>query len=69
MKEKCRLGVHYTRLLVSDVFDTDDDSVLSRPWICTVKIDPGVAVGSRRFNTDTGSPLIETVKKEGVKIM
>ncbi len=59
-------------MLVSDIFDTDDDSILSRPWIYTVKVDPRiepVAVGSRRFNTDTGSPLIEIVKKEGVKVM
>ncbi len=59
-------------MLVSDIFDTDDDSILSRPWIYTVKVDPRiepVAIGSRRFNTDTGSPLIEIVKKEGVKIM
>ena len=59
-------------MLVSDVFDTDDDSILSRPWIYTVKVDPRiepVAVGSRRFNTDAGSPLIEIVKKEGVKVM
>jgi len=28
-----------------------------------------VAVGSRRFRDGTGSPLIEIVKKEGLKIM
>ena len=59
-------------MLVSDMFDTDDDSVLSRPWIYTVKVDhriEPVAVGSKRFKSDTGSPLIEIVKKEGVKIM
>ncbi len=59
-------------MLVSEIFDTDDDSVLSRPWIYTVKVDPRiepVAIGSRRFNTDAGSPLIEIVKKEGIKIM
>jgi predicted nucleotidyltransferase len=59
-------------MLISDIFDTDDDSVLSRPWIYTVKVDPRiepVAVGSSRFKNDTGSPLIEIVKKEGIKIM
>ena len=59
-------------MLVSDVFDTDDDSILSRPWIYTVKVDhriEPVAVGTRRFNSNTGSPLIEIVKKEGVEIM
>ena len=59
-------------MLVSDMFDTDDDLVLSRPWIYTVQVDPRIepiAVGSRRFRNNTGSPLIEIVKKEGVKIM
>ena len=59
-------------MLVSDIFDTDDDLILSRPWIYTVKVDPRiepVAVGSRRFKNDSGSPLIEIVKREGVKIM
>ena len=59
-------------MLVSDLFDTDDDTVLSRPWIYTAKVDPRiepVAVGSRRSKNDTGSPLIEIVKREGVKIM
>jgi len=59
-------------MLVSDIFDTDDDKILSSPWIYTVKVDPRiepVAVGSRLFNNNTTSPLIEIVKKEGVKIM
>ncbi|PKL40550.1 MAG: hypothetical protein CVV44_02795 [Spirochaetae bacterium HGW-Spirochaetae-1] len=59
-------------MLVSDMFDTDDDGILSSPWLYTVKVDhriEPVAVGSRRFKSDTGSPLIEIVKKEGVKIM
>lgn len=59
-------------ILVSDMFDTDDDAILSRPWIYTVKIDhriEPVAVGRKRFNDDNASPLIAIVKKEGIKIM
>ncbi len=59
-------------MLVSDIFDTDDDQILSKPWIYTIKIDhriEPVAVGSKRFNCDYGSPLIEIVKKEGVDII
>jgi len=42
-------------MLVSDIFDTDDDSILSRPWIYTVKVDPRiepVAVGVNFHETD-----------------
>lgn len=59
-------------MLISDIFDTDDDMILSRSWIYAVKVDPRiepVAVGSRRFQDDAGSPLIEIVKKEGMRIM
>lgn len=59
-------------MLVSDIFDTDDDKILSSPWIYTLKVDHRIepfAVGSKRFQSDTGSPLIEIVKKEGIEIM
>jgi uncharacterized protein len=59
-------------MLVSDMFDTDDDGILSRPWIYTVQVDHRIepfAVGTRRFQSDMGSPLIEIVKKEGIRLM
>jgi predicted nucleotidyltransferase len=58
-------------MLVSDIFDTDDDMVLSKPWLYTVKVDhriEPVSVGSRRFDNDSESPLIGIVKKEGIQI-
>ena len=58
-------------MLVSRIFDTDDDRILSRPWIYTVKASPRIepiAVGAKRFFEDSGSPLIELVKSEGVEI-
>lgn len=59
-------------MLVSDLFDTSDDYILSRPWLFTTKIDhriEPVAIGTQRFLTDDISPLIEIVRKEGVEIL
>ena len=58
-------------LLVSDDFDTDNDVILSTPWLPEyrndLRIEP-LAVGSKRFETDDYSPVIEAAKKEGIKI-
>jgi predicted nucleotidyltransferase len=58
-------------LLVSSVFDTSDDYVLSSPWLYTTRIDPRIepyAVGLKKFRTDHISPLLEIVRKEGIRI-
>jgi len=58
-------------LLVSDDFDTDNDIILSTPWLPKYRndfrIEP-LAVGAKRFETDDCSPIIEAAKKEGIKI-
>ncbi len=58
-------------LLIADDFDTNDDVILSAPWSPKYRndfrIEP-VAIGTRRFKTDDGSPLIEIARKEGIKI-
>ena len=58
-------------LLVSDIFDTNDDVVLSNPWLPKFRndfrIEP-IAIGTKRFETDDISPIIERAKKEGIKI-
>jgi uncharacterized protein len=58
-------------LLVSDAFDTDDDIVLSKPWSPKLRndyrIEP-VAIGTKKFETDDASPILEVVKKEGLEI-
>jgi len=58
-------------LLVSDVFDTDDDVILSKPWSPKYRkdyrIDP-VAIGRKRFQTDENSIILEVVRKEGLEI-
>jgi len=59
-------------MLVSDIFDTDDDRILSRPWIYAANVDhrlEPVSVGTVRFNTDTSSPLIGMVKRDGIEIL
>ena len=58
-------------LLVSDVFDTNDDVVLSRPWSPKYRIDyriEPVAMGLKRFKTDENSIILEVVRKEGIEI-
>lgn len=58
-------------LLVSPVFDTNDDYVLSSPWLSTTQIDPRIepySVGLKKFQSDHVSPLLEMVRKEGIRI-
>ena len=58
-------------LLVADVFDTNDDAILSKPWLPKFRndfrIEP-IAIGTKRFETDDISPIIELARQEGIKI-
>ena len=58
-------------LLIADVFDTDDDVILSKPWSPKYRndyrIEP-VAIGRKRFLTDDSSIILEEVRKEGLEI-
>ena len=59
-------------MLISDLFDTSDDYILSRPWLFTTKIDhriEPISIGTQRFLADDVSPLIEIVRKEGVEVL
>lgn len=59
-------------LLVSDMFDTDDDTILSIPWSPKYRkdyrIEP-IAIGLQKFNTTSDSLILEVVKREGLKIV
>jgi predicted nucleotidyltransferase len=59
-------------LLVSDIFDTDDDKILSKPWSPKYRndyrIEP-VAIGKKFFLTDNESIILDIVKKEGIEII
>ena len=58
-------------LLVSDTFDTDDDAILSKPWSpkyrTDYRIEP-VAVGTKRFQTEDNSIMLEIFRQEGIEI-
>ena len=58
-------------LLVSDIFDTDDDYILSKPWLPKYRPDYRIeplAIGSKRFLTDDITPILEIVRQEGIRI-
>lgn len=58
-------------LLVSDIFDTDDDVVLSKPWSpkyrTNYRIEP-IAIGRKQFQTEGISVITEVVQREGIEI-
>jgi predicted nucleotidyltransferase len=58
-------------MLVSPLFDENTDKYAPVLWLSTrkasYKIEP-IAVGQKRFQTDDKSPLIETVRQEGIEI-
>ena len=58
-------------LLVSDLFDTRDDMVLSKPWSPKLtfdfRIEPYV-VGTKKFMDDDVSLIQEMVRREGIEI-
>lgn len=58
-------------LLVSEIFDTDDDKILAEPWSpkyrTDYRIEP-VAIGKERFLKDNESIILDIVRKEGVEI-
>lgn len=58
-------------LLISSQFDTDDDYVLSKPWLFTTKVNhhlEPLSIGLKRFNSDDSSPIIEVVRQTGIEI-
>lgn len=58
-------------VLISDVFDTNDDIILSKPWLPKYRFDyriEPIAVGTRRFEEDDVSPLLELIRQEGIQI-
>ena len=58
-------------MLVSSQFDTDDDYILSKPWLFTKKVDfriEPLSIGLKRFTSDDTSPIIEVVRQTGIEI-
>lgn len=58
-------------LLVSDMFDTDDDYILSKPWLPKYRndfrIEP-ISIGTERFKNDDVSPILQIARQEGIRI-
>ena len=59
-------------LIVSDKVDENDDKAIGKAWRLTRKestrIEPYI-VGLKNFNSQSVSPLVDTVKKKGVLIV
>ena len=58
-------------LLISSVFDTNDDYILSSPWLYITQVDHRIepySVGLKKFESDDVSPLLQIVRKEGIRI-
>lgn len=58
-------------LLVSDVFDKNDDKIRAKAWMLTEKVDARIepyTLGSKKYLTDDVSPLLQAVKQEGIEI-
>ncbi|MDP4176700.1 MAG: nucleotidyltransferase domain-containing protein [Bacteroidota bacterium] len=58
-------------MVISPLFDENTDKYAPILWLSTrkasYKIEP-IAIGEKRFQTDDMSPLIETVRQEGIEI-
>ncbi len=58
-------------LLVSETFDNDDDKYTGIVWTLTRKIDTKIepfTMGLKNFYMDDVSPLLYTIKNEGIQI-
>ena len=58
-------------MLVSDIFDKNDDQTIGKTWRISQSIDTRIepyVVGKARFLNDQYSPLLQIVKKEGIEI-
>ena len=58
-------------MLVSEVYDENDDRTVGKTWRISSSIDTRIepyTVGKQRFLTDELTPLLQVVKKEGLEI-
>ena len=58
-------------MIVSDKFDENDDVAVGRMWLLTrkinIKIEPFL-VGIKKFKEDNTSPLLSTIKLNGIEV-
>ncbi len=58
-------------MLVSKIFEKNDDKLIGKTWRLTTKVDSRIEpfiVSTTRFKTDEYSPLLEIVRQEGIEI-
>jgi hypothetical protein len=58
-------------MLVSDQFDVSNDLLAGKIWALTRNVNSRIEpymVGSKRFENDQISPILQIVKKEGLEI-
>lgn len=58
-------------MLVSPLFDDNIEKYWPALWLSDIRTDNRIeplAVGEKRFQTDDMSPIIETVRQEGIEI-
>lgn len=58
-------------LLISEAFDQNNDSIRTKAWMATGKIDVRIEpymVGLQKYLFDDVSPLLQVVRNEGIEI-
>jgi len=58
-------------MLVSDIFDKNDDQAVGKTWRISRSIDSRIepyTVGKKRFLSDEYSPILQVAKEEGLEI-
>jgi predicted nucleotidyltransferase len=58
-------------LIVSELFDKQNDMLKVRAWRLTDKINNKIEpyiIGLQKFETDNISPILQIIKKEGIEI-
>lgn len=58
-------------MLVSTIFEKHDDKIIGKTWRLTTEVDARIEpymVGTKKFQTDEYSPLLEIVRQEGIEI-
>jgi len=70
-KDEASLESDIDVMLVSEIFEKNDDKLIGKTWRLTTKVDSRIEpfmVGTNRFKTDEYSPLLEIVRQEGIEI-
>lgn len=59
-------------MIVSDNYDENDDIAIGKAWSLTRKLNTKIEpflIGTKKFDSDNSSPLINLIKSEGIEII